>query len=162
MHQVASDLNKAKREPFIGVVVVDRYHRDCRTGDSLQRDIFGWLSPPDPWKNHHAACESCHPGTAEWFIQGNTFTEWRTSEVPGSLLWVYGKRLLIPSLCGSTETKMFVFYWFRSGRWKKRLLVCEILYFHLGKTYHVRQLHNHRRHPCHAESWTRIISIFLL
>jgi hypothetical protein len=116
-------LNKAKREPSFDVVVADWDQRDCPTGDSLQKDIFGWLSPPDPWKNHHAACESCHPGTVEWFIQGNTFSEWRTSEVPGSLLWVHGKRLLIPSFRGSTETKK---NWFHSGRWKKRLLVREI------------------------------------
>src|ERR1700733_14668811 len=109
MHQVASELNKAKREPFFAVVA-DCDHRDCPTGDNLQKDIFGWLSPPDPWKNHHAACESRHHGTAEWFIQGNTFQEWRTSEIPGSHLWVHGKRLLIPSLCGSTETKIgFIF-----------------------------------------------------
>ena len=97
MHRVASDLNKAKREPFIDIVVADWDHRDCQTGDNLQKDIFGWLSAPDPWTNHHAACESCHPGTAEWFIRGNTFPEWRTSEVPGSLLWVHGKRLSITS-----------------------------------------------------------------
>jgi hypothetical protein len=109
MHQLASDLNKAKREPlFFDVVVADRDHRDCPTGDGLQKDIFGWLSPPDPWKNHHAACESCYRGTAEWFIQGNTFSEWRTSEVPGSLLWVHGKRLLIPSIYGSIETKIYI------------------------------------------------------
>jgi hypothetical protein len=107
MHQVASDLNKAKREPFFNVVVADWDHRDCPTGESLQKEIFGWLSPPDPWKNHHVACKSRHRGTAEWFIQGNTFLEWRTSEVPGSLLWVHGKRLLIPSFCGSTDTKFF-------------------------------------------------------
>jgi len=107
MHEVASDLNKAKREPFFDVVVDDWDHRDCPIGDSLQEKIFGWLSPPDPWKNHHAACESRHRGTAEWFIHGNTFPEWRTSEVPGSLLWVHGKRLLIPSFCGSTDTKFF-------------------------------------------------------
>jgi hypothetical protein len=105
MHQVASDLNKAKRESFFDVVVADRDHRDCPTGDSLQECVFRWLSPPDPWKNHHAACESCHPGTAEWFIHGNTFPEWRTSEVPGSLLWVHGKRLLIPSLCFQRRLK---------------------------------------------------------
>jgi hypothetical protein len=127
MHQVTGGLNKAKCEPFFDIVVADWDHRDCPTGDSLQRDIFGWLSPPDPWKNHHTACESCHPGTAEWFIQGNTFSEWRTSEVPGSLLWVHGKRLLIPSFCSSTETK--ISFWFRSGRWKKRILVREIFIF---------------------------------
>ena len=129
MHQVASDLNKAKREPFFDAIVADWDHRDYPTGDSLQKDIFGWLSPPDPWKNHHSACESRHRGTAEWFIQGNTFTEWRTSKDPGSLLWVHGKRLLFSGFYGSAETK--IPFWFRSGRWKKRLLVCDILYFHL-------------------------------
>jgi hypothetical protein len=128
MHKVASDLNKAKREPFFHVVVADWDHRDCSTGDSLQKGIFGWLSPPDPWKNHHAACKLRQCGTADWFIYGNTFSEWRTSEAPGSLLWVHGKRLLIPSFCGSTETKFFWFL-FRSGRWKKRVLVREIFRF---------------------------------
>src|SRR6202789_4356203 len=58
---------------------------------------------------------------------GHTFSKWRTSEAPGSLLWVHGKRLLIPSFCSSTETK--ISFWFHSGRWKKRLLVCEIFIF---------------------------------
>ena len=101
MHQIASDLNKAKRTSFFAVVVSDWDHRDCPTGDNLQEKIFEWLSAPDPWKNHHTACESRHRGTAEWFIHGNTFSEWRTSEVPSSLLWVHGKRLLIPNFCGS-------------------------------------------------------------
>jgi hypothetical protein len=108
-------------------VVAEWDHRDCPTGDSLQKDIFRWLSPPDPWINHHAACKSRHRGTAEWFIQGNTFSEWKTSEVLGSLLWVHGKRLLIPSFCGWTETKFCS--GFRSGRWKKRLLVRENFVF---------------------------------
>ena len=104
MHQVANDLNKAKREPFFDVMVADRDHGDCPTGDILQEGIFRWLSPPDPWKNHQTACKSRHRGTADWFIQGNTFSEWRMSEVPSSLLWVHGKRQLIPGSCGSTET----------------------------------------------------------
>jgi hypothetical protein len=82
---------------FFDAVMCDWDHRDCPTGESLQKDIFGWLSPPDPWKNHHAACKLRHHGTAEWFIHGNTFPEWKTSEVPSSLLWVYGKRRLILS-----------------------------------------------------------------
>jgi hypothetical protein len=159
MHQIASDLNKAKREPFFDVVVAYCDHRNCRIGDSVQKDIFGWLSPPDPWKNHHTACESRHHGTAEWFIHGNTFSEWRTSEVPGSLLWVHGKRMLIPSFCGSTET---YFYWFAAGAGKSVFWSVKFSFFYLWKTYPICQLHNHRRHPCYAESWTRVISIFLL
>jgi hypothetical protein len=108
MHKVASGLNKAKREPFFDAVVADRDHRDCPTGDRLHKDIFGWLSPPDPWKNHHAACKLRHRRTAEWFIQGNTFAEWRMSEVPGSLLWVHGKRLLLRNFCGLTDTYFYL------------------------------------------------------
>ena len=103
MHQFAGDLNKAKREPFFDVMVADMDHRDRPTGDNLQKDVFGWLSPPDPWKNHYTAFESRHPKTAEWFIRGNTYLEWRTSEVPSSLLWVHGKRLFISGFCSSTE-----------------------------------------------------------
>ena len=128
IHQVVTDLNKEKRESsydVVPVVVPDWDNRYCPTGESLQKDIFGWLSAPDPWKNHQAACKSRHRGTADWFIQGNTFSDWRTSEVPSSLLWVHGKRLLIPVFCGSTRTKL-LFFWFCSGIWKKRLLVSDI------------------------------------
>jgi hypothetical protein len=114
MHQVASDLNKEKREPFLDVVVADWDHRYCQLGDKLQKDIFGWLSPPDPWKNHHAACESRHHGTAEWFLHGDTFQKWRTSEVPGSLLWVHGKRLLTPNF--TVQPRLIFFFFLLSQR----------------------------------------------
>ncbi len=96
MHQVASDLNKSKREPFCDVVIADWDHRDCLAGDNLQQDIFKWLSPPDPWKNHRIAGELRHRGSAEWFIRGKTFSEWKASEVRGSTLWVHGKRASMP------------------------------------------------------------------
>ncbi|SRR6266403_3189329 len=97
MHQITSDLNKAKREPIMDGAIVDWDHRDCPTGDDLQQDIFKWLSPPDPWKNHHTACKARHRGSAEWFIQGNTFSKWKSSDVSSSFLWVHGKRPLIPN-----------------------------------------------------------------
>jgi hypothetical protein len=56
----------------------------------MQRDVYAWLSPPDPSTNHNIACEAFHDGTAMWFIQGITFGNWKTS---GSLLWIHGKRL---------------------------------------------------------------------
>jgi hypothetical protein len=65
-------------------------------GDKLLKDVRNWLSAPDPWENHNIARESgCH-GTAEWFIQDNTFSEWKASDL-GSLLWIHGKRLLSPA-----------------------------------------------------------------
>jgi hypothetical protein len=64
-------------------------------GDKLQRDIKTWLSPPDPWKNHHLACESRHAGTAAWLVQGRAFLDWTGKESrPSSLLWLHGKREL--------------------------------------------------------------------
>ena len=134
-------------------------HGDRPTGDNLQKDIFGWLSAPDPWKNHHTACESRHRGTAEWFVQGNTYSEWRTSEVPSSLLWVHGKRLLISVFCGPRD--LYMFFVFAAGAGKSVFLYVKS-FVSISKTYPVHQLHNHRRHPCHAASLTRVISIFLL
>ncbi|KAI0290186.1 hypothetical protein B0F90DRAFT_1921140, partial [Multifurca ochricompacta] len=45
MQQIASEINKAKR-------------------DKLQENFRRWLSPPDPSKNHNIACEAHHEGTA--------------------------------------------------------------------------------------------------
>ena len=116
---------------FIDVVVADWDHRDCQTGDSLQECIFRWLSAPDPWKNHHAACKSSHRGTAEWFIHGNTFPEWRTSEVRGSLLWVHGKRLSITSFAIQQRLNYLLFD-FAAGAGKSVFWYVKYLYFHIG------------------------------
>jgi len=59
------------------------------TGDTLQKDVRNWLSPPDPWKNHSLAHKSRHGGTGTWWIEGDSYAEWKFS---GSLLWVHGKR----------------------------------------------------------------------
>src|SRR5260370_37908255 len=109
MHQVASNMNKSKRELFFDVAIAHWYHRDYPTGDDLQQDILKWLSPPNYWKNRYAACKSRHCGSAEWFIQDNRFSEWKTSNVPGSFLWVHGKRVLIPSSYALVEAEIFIF-----------------------------------------------------
>jgi hypothetical protein len=120
MQQLATDQNKSKRESFFDVVITDWDHRDFWAGDDLQQNIFRWLSPPDPLKNHQIACKSRHRGSAEWFIRGDTFSEWKTSEEPSSLLWVHGKRLYMSNSFAFAEAELFRF---RSGRGKKRFLV---------------------------------------
>ncbi|KAI0289219.1 hypothetical protein BC826DRAFT_1187957 [Russula brevipes] len=57
------------------------------TGDQLRRDFRTWLSPPDPSVNHNTACKSQHSGTCKWFIEGDTYKEWKKN---GSLLWIRG------------------------------------------------------------------------
>src|SRR6266478_2044400 len=92
-------------------------------GDKLEQDIGKWLSPPDPWKNHNIACKSRHRASAAWFVQGNRFSDWKVSKVPGSLLWVHGKRTLTPD-CTLFQRMKFNFY--RSGCRKERTLVRQI------------------------------------
>ena len=139
MQKIASDLNKSKRQSIFDFAIADWDHRDCLTGDDLQKDIFKWLSPPDPWKNHHTARGSHHGGSAAWFIEGNTFSEWKASEARSSLLWVHGKRPSSPSSYSDAETETF-----RSGCRKKRFLVCRTFDIPISGTYRVGQLHNHR------------------
>ena len=75
-------------------------------GDQLQKAIRGWLSPPDPWKNHHIAHESRLEASATWFVQGETFSKWKSSG-PCSLLWIHGKRQLLPSRYSFADTDVY-------------------------------------------------------
>ena len=59
------------------------------TGNMLQKDIRGWLSPPDPSTTHNIARRGYLDGTASWFIQSDTFNEWTETS---SFLWIRGKR----------------------------------------------------------------------
>jgi len=90
---MANDKNKSKRRLFSDLAIADGQYSNGVVGDKLQRDIRNWLSPPDPWGNHHIAYESHHEGTAAWFLEGETFSEWKASGL-SSLLWMHGKREL--------------------------------------------------------------------
>jgi len=77
------------------------------------------LSPPDPWKNFNIARESRHKGTGEWFVKGNTISEWKDLGL-SSLLWINGKRQLSPSAYIFAETDALPVC---SGLWEERHLV---------------------------------------
>ncbi len=96
----------------------------------MQQDVFKWLSPPDPWKNHHTACKSRHRDSAEWFVQDNRFLDWKTSDVLGSLLWVHGKRALIPNSFALVEAEILFFV---AGAGKSVLWYVKILTFFSGE-----------------------------
>jgi hypothetical protein len=140
-------------------MIVDWDDRDCLIGDNLEHDFRGWLSAPDPWKNHHLACDSRHHGSAAWFIEGSTFSEWKTSDARGSLLWIHGKRPLITSSYTSPNTEIFFFH---SGGWKECSLVRQTLDIPFLVTYRVGQFHDYRGHRCNAESWACVTRILLL
>ena len=88
--------------------------------------MIEWLSPPDPWKNHHVACESRHSDSAAWFVQGNTFSEWKVSEALSSLLWVHGKRSWI---LGSGAFQRLRCFFFVAGAGKSVFWCVKLLIF---------------------------------
>jgi len=57
--------------------------------------ILEWLSPPDPWTNHHTARSFHQAGTGRWVLDNDAYRAWL-----GGLtrhLWLYGK-----AGCGKT------------------------------------------------------------
>ena len=65
------------------------------TGNQLRDNFRTWLSPPNPSTNHNIACKAHHEGTAQWFLGGSIFGEWKAG---GSLLWIHGKRVSVLTL----------------------------------------------------------------
>src|SRR6266702_2718814 len=63
------------------------------TGNQLRESLRRWVTPPDPSANHNIARDIHHRGTAEWFFRCSIFEEGKST---GSLLWIYGKRMLFP------------------------------------------------------------------
>lgn len=51
--------------------------------------IKNWLSPPDPWTNHHAARELHQAGTGEWMLENDAYKAWLCGST--GHLWLYGK-----------------------------------------------------------------------
>jgi hypothetical protein len=65
-------------------------------GTEHKRDkIKRWLSPPDPSTNYNKALMQRHKDSGGWFIESESFAEWKTRQ--SSFLWLHG----IPG-CGKT------------------------------------------------------------
>jgi len=71
---------------------MDDLRRSSPPDNQSRTELRQWLAPPNPSINHNTACGTQHDRTAEWFIRGSTFDEWKTN---GSLLWVRGNRMLL-------------------------------------------------------------------
>ena len=116
MQQMASDINKMRRPLPTDTPTVCLLTALTRfAGDQLQKDSMSWLCPPDPSKNYNIGCQIHRDGTATWFFQGSTFSEW---SVKGSLLWIYGKRTF-----SSCLSMILIHSASRSGFWKEYFAV---------------------------------------
>ncbi|KAH9025142.1 hypothetical protein EDB84DRAFT_405648 [Lactarius hengduanensis] len=77
---------------------------DDMNRNQLRRDLRNWVSPPDPSINYNTACGAHHEGTAAWLTGGDGFKGWRTD---GCLLWVHGKRTILPLRLIATNAFLF-------------------------------------------------------
>lgn len=59
------------------------------------RMIVDWLSPVDPWTNHHAARRHHESQTGSWLLQSSQYQRWKADA--SSKLWLHGK-----AGCGKT------------------------------------------------------------
>ena len=59
------------------------------------RNIVNWLSPPDPWTNHHSARQRHESGTGAWLLESDSYMRWKAGKVEH--LWISGK-----AGCGKT------------------------------------------------------------
>jgi hypothetical protein len=57
--------------------------------------IKNWLSPPDPWTNHHAARGLHQAGTGQWVLENDAYKAWLAGSTRH--LWLSGK-----AGCGKT------------------------------------------------------------
>ena len=75
------------------------------------KDIRNWLSTIDTSANYNEARKKCQDKTGSWFIEGETFKEWK--EKADKLLWIRGKGefnfakcnyilSFVPAGCGKT------------------------------------------------------------
>ncbi|KAI4741959.1 Pfs, NACHT and ankyrin domain protein [Aureobasidium sp. EXF-12298] len=66
-----------------------------RSLDRKQDNIVKWISNLDPSEAYTQAHKERHPGTGRWFVDGDTFAEWKSQS--SGFLWLHG----IPG-CGKT------------------------------------------------------------
>ena len=94
----------------------------------MQESFRRWLSPPDPSKNYNIARKAHHKGSAEWFVHGNMFYEWKRAT--SSLLWIHGKRMCFPRFI----ILFLMGIWFYSGVREKCAFVRAIplIIFHIS------------------------------
>jgi hypothetical protein len=89
VHNIDVNVEQIKRSLHHGAIVGHQ-------GIQLLRK---WLSAPDPSINHNIASKTQHAGTTTWFTQSSTFRDWKKN---GSLLWILGNRMLLPSFLSLT------------------------------------------------------------
>ena len=125
----------------------------------MRQEVVEWLSPPDPSVNYYAARDTHHKGTAVWFIEGNTFRNWKES---GSLLWIHGKRTFPRSLRLRYHSSLPIGC--HSGLRQKRPYVCHSIRLASARVAYIIDYHQFCGYPGYRtrlEHWASARGLFL-
>ena len=94
IQQAADGVDRMERSWFSNHIYARHAGSIFLTGNQLLQNLRRWLSPQDPSTNHNIACNAHHKGTANWFFEGRTYEEWKSTGTESeSLLWIHGKRV---------------------------------------------------------------------
>ena len=85
---MTNDVGDPNRPPTTGTITVSNNHR----WDEIKDAINKWLNPPDLTTSLNLVRQARHKGTAEWFLHGSQFEQWKSS---GTLFWIHGMRMFI-------------------------------------------------------------------
>ena len=90
--QILDGVDRIKRSWFPNRIHAGHAGSIMLTGNQLLQELRRWLAPPDSSTNHVVACSTYHKGTANWFFEGRTYKDWKSTGFE-SLLWIHGKRV---------------------------------------------------------------------
>ena len=134
---------------LIAICLLSSGHYSGQTLQQLRDQLMQWLSPSLPSTNNNIARKPHHNSTAQWFIQGSIFNEWKST---GSLLWIRGKRVLLLTfiMCMRQPLTIPCFY---SRFWEKCPLVCPSTHSSPAKLTLSIQFLGHRQYHSPTRCW---------
>ncbi|GES63343.1 hypothetical protein ATEIFO6365_0007003000 [Aspergillus terreus] len=88
MRQMLAIMDEAvKRQSFYSCNGTDDFKRTVERYRK-RKEVLGWLYDQDPFMLYQLRESRRHPGTCQWFLQGQEYLQWRSA---GPLLWVKGE-----------------------------------------------------------------------
>ena len=128
---------------------------DGSTGNQLRDSLFRWLSPPDTLINHNIASKVHHNGTAQWFLQGSIFNQWKSTE---PFLWIHGKRALFFAF--HMQRPLIISCFYSRFREKCRLVCSSSTHSAVVKLTSSIQFFDYTRYHGFAQRWEGMMAYF--
>jgi hypothetical protein len=93
-------------------------------------NIFAWLGAPDPVTTQKLLAANYAPGTGEWFLKTNEYTEWKTGQ--NSIMLLSGPCKLIQSHTTTRVSPFLRWLWKDLSRVRRKYLDLNISHYFLA------------------------------